>query len=91
MGPQTCVASTKDWLEASKEMKIRLIIENSVSTISMYQSPLVIGDSYNELKQMGLPFLPDLSVVKEPSLDSEFKAWDTLSDEALLNFEYALD
>lgn len=86
----THVANTRDWLEASKEMKIKFTFENSISTISMYQSPIPVLDFHDALKRISLPVSVEPSVVKEPSLDSEFRTWETLSDEALTNFEYAL-
>lgn len=91
MESQTCVASTKDWLEASKEMKIKLSVENSISTVNAYRFAVSLGELLDTLKQISLPFLGRPSVVVEPSLDLEFEAWDSLSDEALVNFEYALE
>lgn len=86
MKSETRVINTKDWLNASKELNIRLYVENSVSTVTRYQYP-----PFNEgLRDISKAALNKPSMVMEPGLETEFEAWEILSDQALADFERAL-
>lgn len=86
MESQTGVINTKDWLEASKKLNIKLYVENSGSTMTRYQySPF--NEGFRGASKVAL-IKP--SMVMEPGLEAEFEVWDTLSDQALADFEYAL-
>lgn len=58
--------------------------------INYHVLPMPTIDQPNNLKfqqSRPLEYLP----IIDPQLDVEFQAWDTLSDEALMNFERELD
>jgi len=86
MESQTQVINTKDWLNASKKLNIRLYVENSVSTITRYQYP-PFNEGFRDTSKMTL-IRP--SMVMESGLEAEFDAWDTLSDQALADFDHAV-
>jgi hypothetical protein len=91
MESQTNELNTKNWLEATKGMKIRAYIEAYTPTSSMHGMPLPREDLYDAFKEISVPFSEKRTPIVEPQLDAEFQAWDMLSDEALINFEQGLD
>jgi len=81
--------SSKIWLEADKDIKLNAYTENLISTLNLSVRPLEQHDFSEALNQISLKVLiNDLPV--ESALDTEFQIWDSLSDEALTNFEQDL-
>jgi hypothetical protein len=80
MEPQTDTAGSQDWLEASRELKIRAYVQNSAPTRTVY----------NTLSRLAARVQAERRCPIDPELDLEFQAWDALSDEALSSFEHAL-
>jgi hypothetical protein len=89
MEPLTDTVNTRDWLEASKGVKIAAYIESYMPTLSIYEKPLSDQNFYDALKSISVlfPVTPIISL----RLHQEFQAWDALSDEALMIFEQELD
>jgi len=91
MAPETNVANTKNWLEVSKGIRIRAYVENYVPTLNVRERPLPKEDLYDALRNISVPFPTKRAAIAiEPEFDIEFRAWDALSDEALMNFEREL-
>ena len=91
MEPQTQVASAKDWLEADTGIKIMPYVQNYALTSTVWNRPLPSMDFLAALRRISVPLPAQRRSELEPQLDLEFQAWDTLSDEALMNFEQQLD
>jgi hypothetical protein len=89
MFPLTDRVSSNNWLEANKDIKLNAYIENFMPTLSMSEGPLEQQDFSETLKQVSLKVLTNDFPV-ESVLDTEFQSWDSLSDEALINFEQNL-
>ena len=90
MQPETDGANTRTWLEASKDMEIRAYIESHMPTLSVRESPSPSGNLYDTLRKVSVSLPTQRAVALEPQLEMELQAWDTLSDEALRNFEQGL-
>jgi hypothetical protein len=87
--PRTNTANTRTWLEASKGIKIKAYIGSYMPTLSVRESPFPSEDLYDVLREVSVP-VPMTRAAVEPQLEMELQAWDVLSDEALLNFEWGL-
>jgi serine kinase of HPr protein (carbohydrate metabolism regulator) len=90
MQPETSGANTNTWLEASKKMKIKAYIESFMPTLSVSRNPYPNTDLYDALKNISVPISLQKVTDLEPQLEMEIRAWDTLSDEALIDFEQRL-
>lgn len=90
MQPETSGANTNTWLEASKEMKIEAYIESFMPTLSISGNPYPNTGLYDVLKKISVPISLQPAITLEPQLEMELRAWDTLSDEALIDFEQRL-
>jgi hypothetical protein len=90
MKPQTNMASTKDWLEAEKGLRIRAYIEAYTPTLSIREIPLHRENLYDALREISVPFPIERAPIEKSQFDMEFRAWDILSDEALRIFERKL-
>jgi hypothetical protein len=88
MGPLTDTANTRDWLEATKDIKLTAYIESRVSTLSIGEEPLRRQNLYDALRRISVPV--SLAPLISPQLRQELQSWDALSDEALLAFEREL-
>jgi len=82
-------ASTNDWLGKSRDFRIAANIENIVSTLSIPTTPLPRENLYEALRKASV-LLKKPSPIIEDELHLEFQIWDSLSDEALVNFEQQL-
>jgi len=87
---RTDTANSRDWLEASKEVRIRAYIENYIPTLSIHEKPLSGENFYEALRGISVPLAEKHPAIQEPHLGTEFQAWDVLSDEALTSFEQEL-
>jgi len=90
MQPETGGANTNTWLEASKEMKVKAYIESYMTTLSISGNPCPNTDLYDALREISVPVSLQLVTTLEPQLEMELRAWDALSDEALIDFEQRL-
>jgi len=90
MQPETNGVNTNTWLEASKDIKIRAYIENYMPTFNMVDKPNQYLGFYDSLREISVPFPIRPAINLEPYLDLELMAWDSLSDEALFDFEQGL-
>ena len=90
MEPLTNVTNTKNWLEASRGIRIRAYIESYTPTLSVRERPFPSGNLYDSLRKVSVLLPTKCAATLEPQLDIEFQAWDILSDEALVNFELEL-
>ena len=90
MQPETNMATTNTWLEVSKELKIKAYIESYTSITSIYNSLCPIADLHDELIRISIPFPKQRDTTQDQQLEMELSAWDTLSDEALIDFEQRL-
>lgn len=91
MGPETDTANTNDWLEASRDTRIRLYIEAYMSTQNVGQGTLHQEGFGDALREIGVRIPVGHAPIVGAQLDAELQAWDALSDEALSNFEQDLD
>ena len=91
MGAQTNSAGTADWLMASRGTLVKAHIEAHMATLTIRESPLPRDDFYDTLRSISVVVPPGRVVDAEVHLDEEFRAWDTLSDDALRAFEAGLD
>ncbi|MBL7179576.1 MAG: hypothetical protein ABIK98_15590 [Pseudomonadota bacterium] len=89
MFPLTDSVSSNSWLEANKDIKVNAYIESLVSTLNLPVKPLEQQDLSEALNQTSFGVLVNTFPV-ESALDTEFQSWDSLSDEALINFEQNL-
>jgi len=93
MQPETNGVNTNTWLEASKEMKIAPYIVNYMSmptsVICKNPYPPSMG-LYDAFRNISVPISMQRAVTSEPQLEVELRAWDILSDEALIGFEQRL-
>lgn len=89
MFPLTDSVSSKSWLEANQDIKLNGYIESLMSTLNMSVRPLKQQDLSGALNQISLRVLIG-NVPIDFTLDTEFQSWDSLSDEALINFEQNL-
>lgn len=89
MFPLTDSVSSKSWLEANKDIKLNVYIEGLISTLSLSVKPLEQQDLSEALNQISLRVLVN-NIPVDSALDSELQSWDSLSDEALINFEQNL-
>jgi hypothetical protein len=90
MEPRTDEVSTKDWLEASRDIVIRAYIENRTSYLTLLREPISLGNASQSHAEVSMPLTKQQPTVSG-DLASELHVWDTLSDEALKNFEQELD
>jgi hypothetical protein len=90
MQPETNEVSTKTWLEASKDITIRAYIESYMSTLNIRENLSPSTGLYDALRKISVPHPLRRAVTLEPRLEMELQAWDTLSDEALRDFELGL-
>lgn len=86
MEPKTITANTKDWLEASKGIKIAAYIESYMTTLSMREPPFSSRNLYDAFRKISVPISN-----QDYQFRQELQAWDALSDEALIIFERELD
>lgn len=54
MEPRTETVGTKNWLEASKGLKVRAYIESCVSTWNVHERPLPNRDFYDDLRKVSV-------------------------------------
>jgi len=90
MQPETTGVNTNTWLEASKDINIRAYIENFMQTFNIADKPNPSIGFDDALREISVPFPIRPAINRESKLDMELMAWDSLSDEALLNFEQGL-
>jgi S-formylglutathione hydrolase FrmB len=89
MFPLTDSVSSKIWLEGDKDIKLNAYTDNLMSTLNLSVKPLEQHDFSEALNQISLKVLINDFPV-DSTLDYEFQSWDSLSDEALINFEQNL-
>lgn len=89
MQPRTDEVNTKDWVEASRGIVVRAYIESRTATSTLPGRPIALGDVLRDLKETSVPLVR--KPVMPEDLEIELQAWDSLSDEALRNFEQELD
>ncbi len=87
MEPKTHEANTTTWPEAGSDFRISAYVENCTSTLSMREQLLPNEILYDMLRKISVPLPAERVVTIERQLETEFQAWDVLSDEALKNFE----
>lgn len=90
MEPRTDTANTQSWQEG-KRIKLRPYIESCVSTLNMGEKPISGRNFYEALSKVSIRYKKSTSIPIEARLRQEFQSWDSLSDEALTNFEQKLD
>lgn len=90
MQPETNGANTNTWLEASKEIKIKAYIESYLPTVSICENHNPSVGLYDALREISVPFSMQRVITLESQLEMELRAWNTLSDEALIDFEQRL-
>jgi hypothetical protein len=92
---QTFAATTKDWLEGSERVKIAAYVQNYVTTVAALElpalAPIIDENLLDTLAKTGMTLRlerrpPDI----QTELEFEFQAWDSLSDEAFIDFEQKL-
>ena len=82
-------ATSRDWLMVNEELILSIHLRSEVATISMHESPLDVKLMSNDpFSFMKFALTNDCIIADE--LRNELLTWDTLSDEALRNFEYGL-
>jgi len=87
---QTDTVNTNNWREAMKGIEVSSYIERHMSTSTINARPFADVDHYNTLRRISVPYLDRFSANEEDQIEMEFRLWDDLSDEALLNFETEL-
>ena len=90
MQPQTNKADTKTWLEASKEIDIRAYIEGYMPNLNICANIFPLASIYKTQVEVCVPSIIKQSVTLDPIMQTEFQAWEVLSDEALRDFELRL-
>ncbi len=89
MLPLTDSVSSNSWLESNQDIKLNAYVENFVPTLIISEKQLEQQSFSETLKQVNISFvLNDFPV--DSDFDYEFQSWDSLSDEALINFEQKL-
>lgn len=91
MEPQINTANTKDWLEASKDLKIKAYIEAFTPTSNLIGMSCPQENLYEQFLHIGVPFIEQGASPMGLRLETEFESWDQLSDEALIDFEKTID
>jgi hypothetical protein len=92
---QTDAATTKDWLEGSERIEIAAYVQNYVPTAVALEvpaiAPILDRGLLDTLVRTSMALrLERHPPATQPKLEHEFQAWDSLSDEAFLNFEQEL-
>jgi len=92
---QTYAATTKDWLEGSERVEIAAYVQNYVPTAVALEmsaiAPILDKSLLDTLVKTDMTLRVERhSPATQPELEFEFQAWDSLSDEAFLDFEQKL-
>jgi hypothetical protein len=92
---QTDTATTRDWLGGSERIKIAAYVQNYVNTAFALEisaiAPIPDKNFLDTLVKTDMALrLERQPPATQPKLELEFQAWDSLSDEAFLNFEQEL-
>jgi hypothetical protein len=95
MMPRTDAATTKDWLEGSERIEITSYVQSYVPTAVALEipaiDPILDKSLLDTLVKSSMALrIEQRSPATQPELELEFQAWDSLSDEAFLNFEQEL-
>lgn len=89
MEPQSNVVNTKTWLAGRRDFTIHAYLEAYMPTFSYHQKTVLQQDFCEIFHEICLRTGETCTEI-EPALDSEFRAWEELSDEALEVFEREL-
>ncbi len=81
--------SSSNWLESNKDIKLSAYVEAFSFTLGISGQPSEQHGITETLKQGHFRFLLN-DYFFDSLLDSEFQSWESLSDEALINFERKL-